>query len=290
MKTSVLLCARLLIAVYALHMPGNVADAAACSAEATAYLLQAQDIHNTNERIAAYQNALRLDPACSNASINLSVIFMDANRFEEAITLLEKGHNLDPENQLLRKNLVAAYINLGYNYAQAGKQQEAIPLYEKALNVDPVNSIAVGNISSAYTNLGVQFYNQGEHQKAWEMFCKAVAVKPDNQTARTNLRNLFTEECPNTFTDPPASSPISDTQDIGAMVLHAIAAWQAEAGRTLSDREKDRIVNEYLSSVRKCGVMSTTIRQNDMNGLIAGYLNLLQDGRKATLLSCDPLR
>ena len=79
------------------------------------------------------------------------------------------------------------------------------------------------------------------------MFCKAIAVKPDNQVARTNLRNLFTEECPNSFSDNSSPSLTPVEQDIGAMVRQAIAVWQSQTGRSINEREKDRIVNLNLS-------------------------------------------
>ena len=90
--------------------------------------------------------AIRLDPGLSEARLNLSSLYLDQQRFEEAIVQLK----LVTEDYLYRQP-ARAWNNLGWAYYKTGKRQEALRAYQKALQIAPQFCQALHNASLLQT-------------------------------------------------------------------------------------------------------------------------------------------
>jgi tetratricopeptide (TPR) repeat protein len=277
----------LFLALSSLTNSGFEVVAASYNEEASNYFRKAQDAQYPEDQIANYQKAIKLDPTFMEAYINLGVVYIKTERFEEAIDILQKAHNINPEHWLIKKNLVVAYINLGVSYGRSGRIMDGISAYHEALVLDPQDTLALQNLSAAYNNLGVQSYYQGELQKACEAFNKALEVNPNNRIARDNLQSLFPSGCPPVNTPTPSL----DRDRIKEMVQQAITKWQSRTGRRVEESDKIRIVNEYLSSVEECGTNARSLQKRDIEEHVSAYLDYdVRDGSKPQFVVCDPLQ
>jgi tetratricopeptide (TPR) repeat protein len=86
-----------------------------------------------NEKaLAAYAESIKINPYFTPAYNNSVKIFIDQKKFFEAIALLEKANETNPQNiQLL--------YNLGAVYYQSNNKVKAAKYFREALSLDPTN-------------------------------------------------------------------------------------------------------------------------------------------------------
>ncbi len=111
--------------------------------------------------IKAFQRVLELDPAHTDASISLSVIFNDIGRYEEAKSIFEKANNqvkstsqqglADPH---LNRKFSLKHYEIAEMYASYGRMDESLFEYNKAASLDPDNLEIRIKIAKAYTKKG----------------------------------------------------------------------------------------------------------------------------------------
>jgi tetratricopeptide (TPR) repeat protein len=77
----------------------------------------------------AYEEAINLEPGIMEAYVNLSIIYFEQNRFEEAIDVIREGIEELPEEAELYYRLVVYLIKMG-------KYKEAFTYLENALTLD----------------------------------------------------------------------------------------------------------------------------------------------------------
>lgn len=104
---------------------------------------------------------------------NKAVEALDGKQYDRAIALLSEAMKESPENETIRKNLLAAYNSKAIDLDQAGKELEALPLYEKALALDPKNQIILRNYISSLNNLAVGRSNQKDFPGSQQFFERA---------------------------------------------------------------------------------------------------------------------
>ncbi|WP_139240662.1 tetratricopeptide repeat protein, partial [Geitlerinema sp. PCC 9228] len=90
------------------------------------------------QAIAAYQQALEIDPNSAYAYFNLGLVYSNQGNYEQAIAAYQQGLEIDP-------NDASAYIGLGNAYSNQGKYEQAIAAYQQALEIDPNDANAYGN-------------------------------------------------------------------------------------------------------------------------------------------------
>jgi DNA-binding winged helix-turn-helix (wHTH) protein/tetratricopeptide (TPR) repeat protein len=94
-----------------------------------------------------YQKALELNPNQLDALSNLSALYVETNRIEEALLIIRKMLEIAP-------NDANSLFALGYIYRYAGMLDESIDSMEKALEISP-NNTRFRSIISTYASAGL---------------------------------------------------------------------------------------------------------------------------------------
>jgi tetratricopeptide (TPR) repeat protein len=77
----------------------------------------------------AYEEAINLEPGIMETYVNLSVIYFEQNRFEEAIDVVREGIEEAPEEPELYYRMVVYLVKMG-------KYKDAFSYLENALTLD----------------------------------------------------------------------------------------------------------------------------------------------------------
>lgn len=180
-----------------------------------------------------FERALELNPAYTEAALNLAVTYNDRGKYEKArevygrIKVGQTGttNGLDP---FARGKIANMHADLGVAYHDAGLVREAIAEYEKAVALCPhfadlqtklgmllreINDLpnarkhyeaalqAKPNYIPALLQLGVILLALGDGKTAEEHWNQVIVFEPDNSQAKMYLRML---ERP-MLTKPPSS-------------------------------------------------------------------------------------
>lgn len=122
--------------------------------------------HAFEDAIACYVKLLAIDPANTDAKINLGVCYVESS------TEAMKGIGLLKEVLQADSNNVKAHLNLGYFSIKSGQYDKAIERFEKILKIDP-------SYIDAYLYLGDVYESKGEKDKAIESYQKYKASVKD---------------------------------------------------------------------------------------------------------------
>ncbi|MFH0796789.1 MAG: tetratricopeptide repeat protein, partial [Candidatus Omnitrophota bacterium] len=158
--------------------------------------------------ILFYQAVLKYNPNSFRAWNELGVLYLNADRLEEASYHFEKAVALNTEFD-------QAYDNLGTAYDKSGKPEEAIKAHKKALEINPDNPKIYNNLGNAYNNLnrldealemyrkalrlnpaykavynnvGVVYYKKGMLNEAIKYWTKALEIDPNFDSAANNIK------------------------------------------------------------------------------------------------------
>jgi tetratricopeptide (TPR) repeat protein len=169
-----------------------------------------------------FERALELNPAYTEAALNLAVTYNDRGKYEKAREVYSRikvgpvgtAQGLDP---FARGKLANMHADVAQAYADAGLPREAIREYEKATTLCPqfadlqvklgtllreVNDLpaarvhyeaalqAKPNYVPARLQLGVTLLALGEATAAEEHWRAVIAVEPENSQAKMYLRML----------------------------------------------------------------------------------------------------
>ena len=117
----------------------------------------AQKSSQPEKAIAAYEQALVLDPAMVEARYNLSLIYMDVERYEDAVASFELMTEIEPESYRV-------YYSKGLAYYYLGMYDEALDAYDQAADQKETAAV-LNNIGLVYDKLG----NKKEARKWYKM-------------------------------------------------------------------------------------------------------------------------
>lgn len=112
-----------------------------------------------------WTDVVRKNPNAWIAHHNLTAIFFDSERVDEAISHFESCVKLNPKNSSL------TYYALGLAYSQKGDTNKAIEFYDKAADSDPGSQVAVTSMADAC-------FLKGQYRLAVENYKKALQLKP----------------------------------------------------------------------------------------------------------------
>jgi protein O-mannosyl-transferase len=98
----------------------------------------------TQDSIAAFRQAIQLDPGFLDASINLAITLAEEGNTDEAIELLLPALRPHPEGP----HADAAWFNLGNMYAHKRDWNDAADAYQHALDVNPDLNVARQRLES----------------------------------------------------------------------------------------------------------------------------------------------
>jgi tetratricopeptide (TPR) repeat protein len=122
---------------------------------------------------SAFEQALALDPHHMKSLVNLSRVFIDGKKHDEAIDRLTRAADVDPES-------VEVHRLLGRTYRAQGRTDEAIAAYQRAIEV---NELDVWSMN----NLGLLLLETKRPDEALPLFSKAVERRSDVAAFHNNL-------------------------------------------------------------------------------------------------------
>src|SRR5258706_306941 len=132
------------------------------------------------EALIAFDRAIRLDPDSVDAYHNKGNALYELKRYEEALIAYEQAIHLDP-------NYAYAYIGRGVALRGLKRYEEALAAYDQAIRLDP-------NYANAYYNKGLSLYNLKRYEEALIAYDQAIRLDPNSADAHNNrglaLRNL----------------------------------------------------------------------------------------------------
>jgi Tfp pilus assembly protein PilF len=139
-----------------------------------------QEAGQLDQAIAAYREAIRLDPDLSMAHNNLGVALSDKGQLDEAMPLYRKAIQLDANNAL-------PHFNLGRLLQQKGQFDEALDAYREAIRRDPSRA-------DAHFLLGVILHEKGQTDEALAAYQKAIEHDPQLAGAHWNIGAILAEK------------------------------------------------------------------------------------------------
>lgn len=145
-----------------------------------AYVNQAYAHMNGGESAAAiqpFEKALEKGDTEKDTFRFLASLYQSADRFEEAVTVLESAGELYPDDEELQKELLNAY-------QLADQTDRALEMYSQAVEKDPQNKLFRYNYGTLLTM-------EERYDEAIEQLQAAVAVDPEYINAHYNLATAY---------------------------------------------------------------------------------------------------
>ena len=127
----------------------------------------------SDQAIRLIERSLELEPDRADWHSNLAIVLRDQLRLDEAIAACRHALALDPHH-------ANALNNLGVLLKTQGKAAEAEAAYRAAIRASPDHS-------DAYTNLGILLNGQKRTHEAVVCFCKVITLRPKHPEARRQL-------------------------------------------------------------------------------------------------------
>jgi len=182
--------------------PPDARYAPALAARAEAF----SDKNNYDRAIAAYGDAIRLDPKYAGAFAGRSTVYRLKGDLNHAIADGIEAVRLDPK-------LTATYFSRGSAYASKGDFDHAIADFDEAIRLDPKQFVAYNNrgyayrgkgdldgaiadfsavirlapqFFPAYDNRGLAYAAQGDYDRAIADFDQAIKLNPKYTSAYNN--------------------------------------------------------------------------------------------------------
>ena len=135
-------------------------------------------LNRHEEAIAAYLQALNIDPDYVEALIGLGNAYSVLNRHDEAIVAYREALGKNPE-------FAEAWFNLGNACVKRNRFDEAVVPYRESLRINPKNAMA-------WNNLGISYGNLKRHGEAVEAFQQHLLLNP-SADAWENLVIAYTQ-------------------------------------------------------------------------------------------------
>ena len=135
-----------------------------------------------NDAVTVLQRAHALEPRHFDATLNLSGAYILTKKFKKAVALLEQLRQEAPENAMVWTNLGAAYLGNPV-LARDEEQLQAIAAFKQALAIDPI----APNV--AY-NIGLIYRDRREYDLAISWFKRALQANPHDKDARDLIEKL----------------------------------------------------------------------------------------------------
>jgi tetratricopeptide (TPR) repeat protein len=129
------------------------------------------------EDLAAYTKLLRGDPDNPLRHDAVASLYLDAEKYDDAIVEFR-------ESLRLNRDSAPTHYNLAFALSARGRRDEAIAELEAAVRIDPA-------YAQAHNNLGALLQVGGRTAEALAEYERAIALRSDNVDARANLGQLL---------------------------------------------------------------------------------------------------
>jgi len=171
-------------------------------------------VGRSTEAMAAYQKAISINPGFAKAHNNIGFIVGRSGRTDEAIIQFKKAIEINPD-------YAEARYNLGVALFQKGERDESVAELQMATKIKP-------DYIGAYTSLGVAFAQMGRTDEAAAQFRKILEINPNDADAHNNLAIALsqlgrTDEAISQYEAALKIKPDSDNvrDNLGTLLLNA---------------------------------------------------------------------
>ena len=124
------------------------------------------ELNRRSEAIAAYQDALKLNPANAQVWVNIGIVQRLDGDYDEALKSYEMALELDAQ-------LATAHSSIGSLWVLQGEPELAIASFQNAIALDGTISVSHGNLALAQAMVG-------QFEKAQISLARAVELGYDN--------------------------------------------------------------------------------------------------------------
>jgi len=121
----------------------------------------------------AFDTALSIDPHHVKSLVNMSRVFIEQKRYDDAVDRLTRASEIDPQ-------AADVYRLLGRTYRAQGKTEEAVDAYHRALELNERDAWSMNN-------LGLVLLEAQRADEALPLFAKAVELRKDVPEFHNNL-------------------------------------------------------------------------------------------------------
>jgi tetratricopeptide (TPR) repeat protein len=121
----------------------------------------------------AFEKALSVDPKHVKSLVNLSRVFIDQKRYDDALARLSSAAEIDSESTEVQRLL-------GRTYYMQGKSDEAVSAYRRAIELNELDAWSMNN-------LGLVFLETERADEALPLFTKATELRPEVPVFHNNL-------------------------------------------------------------------------------------------------------
>ena len=135
--------------------------------------------------VAAAEKAVALDPDRPQGQRLLGGLYIEQQRYDEAIAALDTAAQLEPAEPATYDLLTSAYNAAGQTEAAAAAAQQALTLYEQAAIDRPEDPV------TAHLELGYAHLRAEQYPRALDEFTAAAALAPDDPAVRRALGNVY---------------------------------------------------------------------------------------------------
>lgn len=136
-----------------------------------------------------FEKALKINPAYTEAALNLSIAYNELGRYEEAHRIFHKAVKTVCKTRVIKDpyvegKLANEHARVGDQYYALGRLKEAIAEYKKALRLRP-------RFVDIVTRLGIAYRDMGDLESAIKAFIKARKINPKYLPASLHLGIIY---------------------------------------------------------------------------------------------------
>jgi len=121
----------------------------------------------------AFDQALGIDPHHVKSLVNVSRVFIEQKRYDDAIERLTRASEIDPQS-------AEVYRLLGRTYSAQGKTDDAVNAYRHAIELNERDAWSMNN-------MGLVLLDAMRADEALPLFVKAVEIRKDVPEFQNNL-------------------------------------------------------------------------------------------------------
>jgi len=143
----------------------------------------------SEKAMSCFEKALKINPAYTEAALNLSIVYNDLGRYDDAHKIFTTAVKTVSAARLIKDpyiegKLANEHARLGGQYYDLGRLKEAIAEYKKALKLRPM-------FADIMTQLGIAYRECGDLEAAIKIFTKAQSINPRYLPALLHLGIIY---------------------------------------------------------------------------------------------------